>query len=140
MDSVSFGLENTRVPCPPVTCNSVRPRTRAEPQSCFRHGLSVPPGLPRPRPPPQLRPPPDTAARRPAAGQGHGWQPLRGGPAHHHPRGVVQEPSVSNIVPVIISVILSASCYPCRGTGHASQEEINEWVKKELEGNWQSKG
>merc|ERR1719259_1461191 len=26
------------------------------------------------------------------------------------------------------------------GTGHASQEEINEWVKKELEGGWSSKG
>lgn len=26
------------------------------------------------------------------------------------------------------------------GTGHASQEEISEWVKKELKENWQSKG
>merc|ERR1712095_108000 len=26
------------------------------------------------------------------------------------------------------------------GTGHASQEEISQWVKKELEGGWQSKG
>merc|ERR1719429_654867 len=26
------------------------------------------------------------------------------------------------------------------GTGHASQEEISGWVKKELEAGWQSKG
>jgi len=26
------------------------------------------------------------------------------------------------------------------GTGHASQEEISQWVKKELEGGWTSKG
>merc|ERR1719210_145891 len=26
------------------------------------------------------------------------------------------------------------------GTGHASQEEISGWVKKELESGWQSKG
>ena len=30
-------------------------------------------------------------------------------------------------------------CY-FSGTEHASQEEISQWVKKELEGGWQSKG
>lgn len=28
----------------------------------------------------------------------------------------------------------------CSGEGHASQQEISEWVKKELEQGWQSKG
>ena len=71
----------------------------------------------------------------------HGRFPLGGRSTNHNPRRWLQEPSVScNSLIKISDFAVASSKYIYRGTGHASQEEISQWVKKELEGGWQSKG